>query len=213
MKVAIYARVSKDEEKGSQRYQDPENQLFALRKFAKEKNYEIVKEYIDRASGADSSRPAFRKMMSESTLLGFNAILIWKMDRFSREPQFVQLAYIQKLRQQGIGIISMTESFINTCDENPMADFLLTIWTWFSDYERRKISERTKLGIARKKAEGTWKGGRRKGAKDKKPRRKIGYFQRHERERQKRKMQELAKQMGGRRTTKNFIKASMIFDQ
>jgi len=168
LKVAIYARVSKDEHEKDNRYQDPENQLIALRKYCKNNDYEIVHEYIDKRSGADPSRKNFRLMLHHATLKVFKAIIIWKLDRFSREPMFVVMGYIRRLMDHKVGLISMTESWLDTREENLVSELILSIMAWFSAEERRKISERTKLGIERKKANGTYMGGKR--GKDTKPR-------------------------------------------
>ena len=47
MKVALYARVSKDEDEKDSRFQDPEYQLQAMREFSKFKGFEVVAEYVD----------------------------------------------------------------------------------------------------------------------------------------------------------------------
>ena len=148
MKVAIYARVSKDEKDESKKnYQEPKNQVDPLREWAKQRNWEIVKEYVDRGSGADPNRPEFRKMLQDGMMMRFNTILVWKFDRFSREPMFVAMGRVQKLKERGVGLISMTESWLDTSKENPMGDVILSIMAWASAEERRKISERTIAGI------------------------------------------------------------------
>lgn len=168
MKVVLYARVSKDENIKSNRFQDPENQLKALRDYCKSKGWEIFEEYIDKVSGAKADRPAFRQMFSHSKMNLFEAVLVWKLDRFSREPMYMVLGYINNLKRQGVGLISITESWLDTRKENPVSELIISIMAWFSAEERRKISERTVLGIARKKENGTYRGGLR--GKDKKPR-------------------------------------------
>ncbi len=170
MRVAIYARVSKDENEKDNRFQDPENQLSVLRKHCEAKEWDIFHEYVDKKSGADPSREQFREMMNHAQMKLFDAILVWKIDRFSREPMYVVMGYVQKLKDSNVGLISMTESWLDTRKENPVSELILSIMAWFSAEERRKISERTKLGIKRKKEEGTYLGGKR--GKDKKPRRR-----------------------------------------
>lgn len=174
--VALYARVSKDELAQDRRFQDPENQLRVMRDFCKGKEFEIVAEYVDKQSGADPNRPEFRRMLKEGLSKGFRAIIVWKLDRFSREPMFVVMGYIEYLKLNNIGLISVTESWLDTREENPVSDLILSIMAWFSAEERRKISERTKAGIAKKREDGTYTGGRPKGSKDKKPRKLRGYY-------------------------------------
>jgi len=175
MKVGIYARVSKDEAEKDNRFQNPDNQLFALRKYCENNNYEIYCEYIDKQSGADPNRPNFRLMLKEARERRFECIIVWKLDRFSREPQFVVMGYINQLKQIGCGLISITETWLDTRESNPVSELILSIMTWFAGEERRKISERTKVGIALKREQGmSW--GRPKGSKDGKPRKKRGYY-------------------------------------
>jgi DNA invertase Pin-like site-specific DNA recombinase len=162
MKVALYARVSLDEtDKKDRRYQDPENQLLALRDFCKAMGYEIVEEYIDKMSGANPARPLFRKMMHDAMLRRFSGIVVWKLDRFSREGIINTMSYIKKLKERGIWLKSMTESWLDTGQEG-ITDIILAIMSWAAAEERRKISERTKAGIRRRRAIGQWKGGRPK---------------------------------------------------
>ena len=160
MRVALYARVSKNENYQDNRYQELENQLVPLREWAKTMNWEIIDEYSDKASGADSGRQNFRRLMSDAMQRRFSCILVWKMDRFSRENMSNVVAYVQSLKSRGVGIKSMTESWLDTTTENPISGVVLAIMSWAAAEERRKISERTKAGINRLKAIGQWTGGR-----------------------------------------------------
>ena len=162
MRVALYARVSLEEgNKEDRRYQEPENQLEPLRRLVAHKNCE-VKEYVDRGSGADPNRPQFRQMLQDAMMMQISEIYVWKLDRFSREPMSIVVGRIQKLGERGIGIHSLTEEWLNTSKENPMSDLILAIMAWAAAEERRKISERTKAGIAQRRAIGQWHGGRPK---------------------------------------------------
>ena len=163
MKVCLYARVSLEEgNKEDRRYQEPENQLEPLREWAKNMKWNIVKEYIDRGSGADPNRKEFREMLQDAMMLKFKTILIWKWDRFTREPMFTAVGRIQKLKERGIGIKSLTETWLDTSESNPISEVILAIMSWAAAEERRKISERTKAGIQRRRNIGQWKGGRPK---------------------------------------------------
>ena len=163
MKVCLYARVSLDESnKDDRRYQEPENQLEPLRAWAKGQGWEVVKEYVDRCSGADHNRPQFKQMLNDAMLQKFKLILVWKLDRFSREGISHTLSYIERLRGRGCAVKSLTEGWVDTSQDNPMSEFIISIFSWVASEERRKISERTKLGIQRRKNLGIWKGGRPK---------------------------------------------------
>lgn len=161
MKVAIYARVSMDERAEDKRFQDPENQLVPLRDFAKGMGYEVYQEYVDKASGADPNRPNFRLLMQDAMMRKFQGILVWKSDRFSREGIISTMSYIKRLKERGIWLKSYTEGWLDTNQEG-IGELILSIMAWAAQEERRKISERTRAGIARRRAIGQWKGGRPK---------------------------------------------------
>lgn len=165
MKVALYARVSLDEtDKNDRHFQDPENQLEPLREFAHSFGYEIYKEYTDKMSGANPKRKHFREMMADAMMHRFSGIIVWKLDRFSREGIIPTMSYINQLKSRGIWLKSMTESWLDTSQEG-ITDIVLAIMSWASAEERKKISERTKAGIARLRKKHKWKGGRpKKGA-------------------------------------------------
>lgn len=161
MRVALYARVSLEEgNKDDRRYQEPENQLVPLRTWAASQGWEIVGEYVDRGSGADPNRPEFKRLLNDGMMLKFANVLVWRWDRFSREPMWVAVGRVQRLRERGVGIKSLQESWLDTGKENPMGDLIHSILAWAAAEERRKISDRTKAGIARRRAIGQWRGGR-----------------------------------------------------
>lgn len=161
MKVALYARVSLDEDADDKRFQDPENQLVPLRNLAKALEYEIVEEYVDFKSGGDPNRPNFRRMMQDAMLRRFEGIMVWNSDRFSREGVLSTMAYVKQLKTRKVFLKSLTEAWLDTGDES-MAELILAIMAWAAGSERKKISWRTKAGIAQKRAIGQWRGGRPK---------------------------------------------------
>ena len=80
MKVAIYAGVST-----SDKDQDPETHLIALRDFCQSKGYTITNEYIDRASANDLyHRTAWRELLDDAAKRKFKAALVFKLDRAFR---------------------------------------------------------------------------------------------------------------------------------
>lgn len=154
MKVALYARVSKDEMSiGRNQLQDPENQLQPMRKFCEAMSWDISAEFIDRASGGSANRPEFQSMMARVRQRHFDMILVWALDRFSREGMINTLKYIQTLKTYKTSLKSLQESWLDTSQEG-VAELLLAFMAWVAAEEKRKISERTKAGLARKRSEG-----------------------------------------------------------
>lgn len=151
MKVAIYVRVSKEE--GSQVSQDPKNQLEPLRKFCESMSWNVSAEFTDYASGGNSNRPEFQKMLSKVRQRHFDLVLVWALDRFSREGIVNTLRYIETLKDYKTALKSLQEPWLDTRDEG-MGQLLLAIFSWVAEQERKRISERTKAALQRKKAMG-----------------------------------------------------------
>ena len=172
MKIAIYARVSKNDES-----QDPQNQLNPLRDYAKALGGEIVEEYVDLASGGSSDRENFLRMLNDAQKHRFDLLLIWALDRFSREGISNTLGYLKRLGRNGIALKSLQESWLDTQDAG-LGQLLLAIFSWVAQQERMRIVERTKAGLERAKRQGK-KLGRPQGAKDSRERRRSGYYLRY----------------------------------
>lgn len=154
--------------------QNPENQKEPLKNFAGLLGLEIVGEYVDMASGGNSNRPKFQEMLKDARERKFGTILVWSLDRFSREGISNTLHYLEELKRSGVALKSLQESWLDTSD-NGMGQLLIAIFSWVAKQERERISERTKAGLVRAKANGKLLG-RRFGSKDKGRRKKSGYL-------------------------------------
>jgi len=150
LRCFIYARVSKDEASQDGRLQDPENQLGPLRQFRDALGWKNAGEFVDRCSGGDSNRPDFIRMLGRIRQRHADVVLVWRLDRFSREGIVNTLSYVKQLREYRTGLRSMNESWLDTTQEG-MADIMLGMMAWAASEERRKISENTKAGLQRKR--------------------------------------------------------------
>ncbi len=175
MKIALYCRVSKNDES-----QDPANQLNPLRDYAKILRGEITNEYVDLASGSSGDRIEFKRMLEDADRHKFNLLLLWSLDRLSREGISNTLGYIERLKRGGVAVKSLQESWLDTRDEG-LGQLLLAIFSWVAQEERKRIVERTKAGLERARREGK-RLGRPIGSKDSSERRKSGYWLRYKRE-------------------------------
>ena len=82
MNAVIYARYSSD----NQREESIEGQLRECREYAEHNGMTIVGTYIDRALSAKTAdRPEFQRMIKDSAKGLFEIVLVWKLDRFSRD--------------------------------------------------------------------------------------------------------------------------------
>ena len=165
MKSALYCRVSTDETR-----QDVNNQLEPLQQYSQALGFEIVETYIEYASGGNSNRPQFKQMLADAAKHKYDIVLIWALDRFSREGILNTLNYLKKFKNHNVAIKSLQENWLDTRDEG-MGELLIAIFSWVAEQERKRISERVKAGLKNAKNVG-------KRGKDKRSRRKSGYYRR-----------------------------------
>lgn len=149
-RVAIYARVSTED-----RGQDPENQLAQLRAWCAAAGHQIVAEYVDRASGAKGAdkRPQFAAMLDAAHKRQFDVLLVWALDRLSREGMAAVVGYLQRLAGAGVAFHSYSEPAL--CSDNEMVrDIVLAVMASLAKVERQRISDRTKAGLDRVRRQG-----------------------------------------------------------
>jgi len=158
-KVALYARVSKD-------MQNPEMQQKALVKKAKLEGWKST--YFEEKVSSRKTRPIKYELYQRLLNKEFDAVVVWKLDRWARSTQEASRE-IETLFNKGIPFISLTES-IDLSTASGRLQF--NVISAFAQFERDIISERTKEGLKHAKNVG-------KRGKDKKPRKKSGYYLRH----------------------------------
>jgi DNA invertase Pin-like site-specific DNA recombinase len=148
MKVAIYARVSTDD-KG----QDPLNQLLELREFAARQGWTVVREYTDEATAKNGERTGFKQMWADVMKHRFDLLLFWSLDRLTREGTYKTLTYLRRLSDAGVKFKSYTEQYIDSL--GVFGEAIIGVLAAVAAQERIRISERTKAGLARTRAQGT----------------------------------------------------------
>jgi DNA invertase Pin-like site-specific DNA recombinase len=150
MRVAIYARVSTDD-----RGQDPENQLVQLRAWCAAADHVIVAEFVDHVSGGKGAdkRPQFAAMLDAAHRRQFDVLLVWALDRLSREGMVPTIMHLQRLAAAGVVFHSYSEPLLST-DSEMVRDIVLAVMASLAKMERQKISERTKAGLERARAKG-----------------------------------------------------------
>jgi DNA invertase Pin-like site-specific DNA recombinase len=146
LKAAIYARVSTQD-------QNCEMQVRELREYAGRRGWNLVGEYVDTGwSGAKASRPELDRLMNDAALRRFDAVIVWKLDRFGRSVRNC-LDGIEALRAHGVRFLAVSQS-IDTDESNPTARLLLHILASVAEFERELIRERVRAGIKSAKHKG-----------------------------------------------------------
>lgn len=143
---AIYARVSTET-------QSCDLQLRELREYAARRGWKVAGEFVDEGvSGTKASRPALDRLMNQARLRRFDAVLVWKLDRWGRSV-IDSIKSIQELVSLGIRFIAVTQN-IDTDESNPMSRFLLHVMSAFAEMERELIRDRTIAGVRAARANG-----------------------------------------------------------
>lgn len=144
-RVALYARVS------TLNNQDPEMQLAELREYAGRRGWHIVEEFTDQGvSGCKESRPALNRLMSDACRRRFDAVLVWKIDRFGRSLKHLVNA-LAELAALGVAFISLQD---NLDLRNPSGRLMFQIIGAMAEFERALIQERVRAGLRNARAKG-----------------------------------------------------------
>ncbi len=151
-KAVIYARYSCD----SQTEQSIEGQLRVCHDYAKNNNILVVDTYIDRAmTGTNDNRAAFQKMLKDSEKKQWQYILVYKLDRFSRN-KFESVIHKKALRDHGVVILSAMENISDT----PEGRMMETILEGFNQYYSEELTQKVIRGFKESWSKGQTTGGK-----------------------------------------------------
>ena len=138
MNAVIYARYSSD----SQREESIEGQLRECREYAERNNMTIVGTYIDRALSAKTAdRPEFQHMIKDSAKELFEIVLVWKLDRFSRD-RYDSAHYKHILKKNGVKVVSVKENI----SDGPEGIILESMLEGYAEYYSAELSQKIRRG-------------------------------------------------------------------
>src|SRR5579872_6993650 len=145
-RVAIYARVST-----AHNGQDPAMQTRELEEYCQRRGWELASCYVDTGiSGSKESRPELNKLMADAHRRRFDAIVVWKFDRFARSVSHL-LRALETFQALGIEFVSLTEG-VDT--STPAGKMVFTVLGAVAELERSLICERVKAGLRNARAKG-----------------------------------------------------------
>jgi DNA invertase Pin-like site-specific DNA recombinase len=144
MTAALYARVSTTD-------QTCENQLIELREYCQARGWRVWQEFVDAGvSGSKDRRPALDALLLDARRRRFGVVLCWRLDRLGRNLRHLVMT-LEELQELGIGFVSLGEGIdLNT----PAGRLQLHVLAALAEFERSRIQERVRAGLARAKAEG-----------------------------------------------------------
>ncbi len=149
-KIALYARVSTTDKN-----QNPENQLLPMRKRCEREGWEY-KEFVDQGSAfkENPKLPARDGLLERARKQEFDAIMVWAIDRWSREEpiKVAHQVFYEIKKGMGIEFMSLNEPFLSTNSmDQSLASIMLQFISWAGSHESRRKSERVRAAYELKK--------------------------------------------------------------
>jgi len=139
LKAVIYARYSSD----NQREESIEGQIRECKEFAEKNDITIIGEYIDRALSAKTdNRPNFQKMIKDSYRKVFDAVIVWKVDRFGRNREEIAINKY-KCRKNGVRVEYVAEHIPDT----PEGVILESVLEGFAEYYSLQLAQNVRRGL------------------------------------------------------------------
>ena len=146
LRVAVYARVST-----IGNGQSPEMQLRELREHCERRGWQISCEYVDEGiSGSKEKRPRLDSLMADAHRRKFDAVIVWRFDRFARSVSHL-LRALETFNALGIAFVSLSENVDTT---TPTGKMIFTVLGAVAELERSLIVERVKAGLRNARAKG-----------------------------------------------------------
>jgi DNA invertase Pin-like site-specific DNA recombinase len=146
MKAAIYARVST-----ANNGQDPTMQTRELREYCDRRGWTVAGEYVDIGiSGTKERRPELDRLLGEAHRRRFDAVVVWRFDRFARSVSHL-LRALETFKSLGIEFVSLSEQ-VDT--STPTGKMVFTVLGAVAELERSLIVERVRAGLRNAKAKG-----------------------------------------------------------
>lgn len=150
MSVAIYTRVSTEEQKDDM-------QLHDLRLYAERAKMTDIVEYSDKLSGSKDSRPGLDRLLNDVRKRKVKTILVWRFDRFARSTRFL-IQSLEEFKSLGVQFISFQE---NIDTDTPMGQVMFSIIAAMGQFERDILRQRVSAGMRVAKENGVILGRKR----------------------------------------------------
>ena len=142
-RAAVYVRVSTHD-------QEVENQLGELRKYVEARGWE-AREYVDEGiSGGAVQRPALDELLRDAKRRRFDVLVCWRLDRLGRSLRHL-ITLLDDLQALGVAFVSLAEGIDAT---TPAGKLQMHILGAIAEFERARIAERVRAGLARVRRQG-----------------------------------------------------------
>jgi DNA invertase Pin-like site-specific DNA recombinase len=126
-------------------------QLRELREFCERRGWSVSEEYVDVGiSGSKEDRAELNRLMADAHRRRFDAVVVWKFDRFARSVSHL-LRALETFKALGIDFVSLSEQ-VDT--STPTGKMVFTVLGAVAELERSLIAERVRAGIRNARAKG-----------------------------------------------------------
>lgn len=142
--VALYGRVSTRDQSSAMQQDE-------MRAYCQRRDWPIAEQYIDEGiSGSKASRPALNRLLADAKLRKFDAVLVYRYDRFARSLRQLVNA-LAEFDALGIAFVSLHEGVDTT---TPNGRLVFGIFASIAEFERELIRDRVRSGLAAAKSRG-----------------------------------------------------------
>ena len=146
VRAAIYARVST-----THNGQDPTMQIREMEEYCRHRRWRVTGSYVDTGvSGAREKRPELNRLMADAHRRRFDAVVVWRFDRFARSVSHL-LRALETFKALGIEFVSLSEQ-VDT--STPTGKMVFTVLGAVAELERSLIAERVRAGLRHARAKG-----------------------------------------------------------
>jgi DNA invertase Pin-like site-specific DNA recombinase len=122
-----------------------------LEEYCQRRGWDLASLYVDQGiSGSEEHRPELDRLMSDAHRRRFDAVVVWKFDRFARSVSHL-LKALDTFRALGIDFVSLSE---NLDTSTPTGRMVFTVLGAVAELERSLIIERVRAGIRNARAKG-----------------------------------------------------------
>lgn len=135
------------------RGQDPALQRADLENLCRQRGWEIVQVYeMQESAFGKKPREQFQAMLEDARKGKFDVLVVWSMDRFSREGEWSVSRIMTSLQDWRVQFYSYNEPFLDTT--GPFAGFLIPLFAWLAHQESLRKGKAVKLGMEKARGRG-----------------------------------------------------------
>jgi DNA invertase Pin-like site-specific DNA recombinase len=126
-------------------------QLRELHEYCQRRSWKVADKYVDAGiSGSKEKRPELDRLMANAHRRRFDAVVVWKFDRFARSVSHL-LRALETFKALGIEFVSLSEQVDTT---TPTGKMVFTVLGAVAELERSLIAERVRAGLRNARAKG-----------------------------------------------------------